>query len=513
MSFHAGILWPFVAAFIGYFVVIWVIAARVAARIKSYLDLSVGGRTVAYLGFAFLISGSFISAVSVFGGVGTSYEHGYVSVVGWSLAWMVAVLMALVVGFRLRRPAAPPFTLPEAMKTRFELGRRRSPLQFIAAFWGLLFVALFNILQIKGFGLAMETITGFPFAIAMAIYAFLVIYIGLGGYLSVIKTNVVHQFVILTGLWITVLYVLTLPDIGGLGGLHAQAATVEGSIHPDSPFVLDQGALLTFAGAFLPLVLLNLMIANMLAWSAPFWPSILLGSKSVREMLKGGMLAVLLIAIAWAAIPLIGLATRVLHPTIPTGFGGGRYDPDLAFPLLIVQTLPTEIGVIALLGLFAAAVSTSTALLLYASLFLVNDMIAVAKPEITKESMFKLSRLAIVGIGLVTLVVAIVFPPASLLVGASLAFAISAAALAVPIFLGMYWKRMTRAAAYACLIAPPIVFLITQISLTRDPTGYPFLLPPLAWAIVSGLLLAVGISLVTKPAPEESIRPFWEWRG
>lgn len=514
MALFEDVRWLFVVVFIAYFLIIWVIAARIATRIKGYLDLAVGGRTVAYLAFAFLISGSFVSAVSVFGGVGTSYEHGYVSVIGWAAAWMVAVIMALFIGFRLRRPAAPPFTLPEAMKTRFELGRKRSPLQFIAAFWGLLFVGLFNVLQIKGFGLAIETVTGFPFQIAVALYAFLVIFIGLGGYLSVIRTNVIHQFVIIAGLWATVVVLLALPQIGGLGGLHAQAADVSGSVDPASDYSIGPGGLLSFTGAFPVILLMNVMIANMLAWSAPFWPSVLLGSKSVREMIKGGALATLLIAVAWAAIPLIGLAARVLMPVLPAGADYGALGPDQAYPLLIAGPwLPEGVGAIALLGLFAAAISTSTALLLYASLFLVNDMMAVVKPEITRESMFKWSRIFIIVIGLITLGIAIIFPPQSLLLGASLAFAISAAALAIPIALGMYWKRMTRAAAYACLIVPPIIFLFTQLSLSRDPNAYPYVLPPLAWALISGLVLAVAISLVSKPAPEESTKPFWEWGG
>lgn len=505
----AEIQWVYVIAFIAYFALILVIAQRVASRIRTYLDLSVGGRVVSYLAFAFLISGSFISAVSVFGGIGTSYEHGYAAVVGWALAWMVALLLALFIGFRLRRPAAPPFTLPEAMKTRFELGKRRSPLQFIAAFWGLIFVGLFNMLQIKGFGLAMELITGFPFQIAMALYAFIVIYIGLGGYLSVIRTNIIHQFVIMAGVWATILFVLTLPQIGGLGGLHTQAAAVEGTIHPDSPYTLAAGGLLGFAGAFPIVILLNFMIANMLAWSAPFWPSILLGSKSVREMIKGGLLASLIVGVTWVAIPLIGIATRILEPTLPAG----RYDTDLAFPILIANWLPPEIGVIALLGAFAAAVSTSTAMLLYASLFLVNDMMGSVKPEMTKESMFKWSRIFIIVIGLVTLGFAIVTPPGSLLIGASLAFAISASALAIPIALGMYWKRMTRAAAYSCLIGPPIVFLIPVLIYGRQLEGYPLFIPPIALALISALILAILVSLVTKRSPEESITPFWKWGG
>ncbi|MFQ5837634.1 MAG: sodium:solute symporter [Thermoplasmata archaeon] len=508
--FHEAVRWPFVIGFIIYFVVIWVIAHRVATRVKSYLQLAVGGRVVSYLAFAFLISGTYISAVSVFGGVGTTYEHGYVSVVGWALAWMVALILALFIGYRLRRPAAPPFTLPEAMKTRFELGKRRSPLQFIAAFWGLIFVGLFNMLQIKGFGLAMESITGFPFTLAVALYAFIVIYIGLGGYLAIIRTNIVHQFVILAGLWITVLVILAMPEIGGLVGLHTKAAAVQGAIHPDSPYTISQGALLTLVGAFPIIFLLNVMIANMLAWSAPFWPSVLLGSKSVREMLKGGALASLFVAMAWVAIPLIGLSARVFFPVLPAEVG--RYDPDVAFPLIIGNILPESVGIIALLGLFAAAISTSTVLLLYASLFLVNDMIGAVKPEMTKETMFKLSRVFMVVIGLITLGIAIAFPPTSLLIGAQLAFAISAAALAVPIGLGLYWKRMTRAAAYTCLIIPPIVFMFALVQLLQKGEEYPLFLPPIALALVVAIILAVVVSLLTKPAPEESTRPFWEWK-
>ncbi len=97
--------------------------------------------------------------------------------------------------------------------------------------------------------------------------------------------------------------------------------------------------------------------------------------------------------------------------------------------------------------------------------------------------------------------------------GASLAFAIAASALAVPITLGLYWKRMTRAAAYTCLIIPPIVFLIPVLIYGRQLEGYPLFVPPIALAILVALLLAFVVSLFTKRAPEESTRPFWEWGG
>ncbi|MCJ2520805.1 MAG: hypothetical protein LN412_07695 [Candidatus Thermoplasmatota archaeon] len=71
------IQWPFVISFIAYFVVIWAIAHRVATRIRTCLELSVGGRVVSYLAFAFLVSGTFISAVSVFGGMAELYRRNF----------------------------------------------------------------------------------------------------------------------------------------------------------------------------------------------------------------------------------------------------------------------------------------------------------------------------------------------------------------------------------------------------------------------------------------------------
>ncbi len=75
---------------------------------------------------------------------------------------------------------------------------------------------------------------------------------------------------------------------------------------------------------------------------------------------------------------------------------------------------------------------------------------------------------------------------------------------------------MTRAAAYSCLIVPPIIFLVAQLSMQgalARGEPYLFVLPPIALALIVAIILAVVVSLFTKRAPEESTRPFWEWGG
>ncbi len=512
------ILWPYVIAIILYIAFISSIAHRVIAKIKTYFEYVLGGRTISCLSFAFLVSAAYVSAVSVLGGSGIAYAFGYVSLVGWQMCWMIALIIATFVGWRLRRPIAPPITLPEAMKTRFEITARRSGLQILSAFWGVLFLVLFNVLQIMGFVIITVAITGLPFIYACLLYILVDLYVSLGGYIALARTNLVHQFFITGGLWGALIYLL--PAVGGILGLHEAATKItmppltivppgigipkplEGPLLEPTP----PGALLTAVGTFPIPLLITYMISNMLAWSAPFWPTVLLGSRSMRDMLYGGAVAAVIIGFTWVSIPLLGLATRVLVPTMPQ-----PYHQDVALPLLIIKGLvPDYIGIPLLIGIFAAAISSSAAFLVFSSVFLVNDIAAVLKP-LTAEQMFKYSRVAIFVIGLFTLALTILMPPAVIAAGAAFAFGVCAAGLAIPTLLGLYWRRMTKEATYVCLTVPPALFLLIMIYYLA--TGILLIpLPPILTSLIIGLILAIAVSLITKPPPKESWEPFFKWR-
>lgn len=503
------VVWSYVIAFLIYFVLIWFVAYKVAARVRSWFEYSVGGRTVAYLSYAFLISATFISAVSVFGGTGIAYALGYVSVVAWAIPWMLALCLAYLIAWKLRRPASPPTTLPEAMKIRFDMGSTRSIIQFLVAFWGLLFCLVFNTAQVKGFGIVMSHVTGLDFSIAILFYVILLVFITLGGYLAVLRTNIVHQFVITAGLWGALLSVLFLPQIGGLSGLHEKAAAIATvPVRDGGPIFgipTPEGALLTAFGVLPVALVATIILSNLLASTAPFWPTILLASRRMKDLFYGGAIASLIIGFTWVTIPLLGLSARVLMPA-----DSPLSDQDFALPWLIAEHLPEHVGILAMLGTFAAAMSSSTALLFYAAIFLINDMVGVVRPKLTPESMFRYSRYSLFILGLITLLFTWIAPPRAILDLAALTFGMSAAAVAVPLFLGFYWSRMNKGAALLCLIVSPLMYLALIIfSAVSGVIIYRVLA---IWvSLLVSLIIAVTASLVGKPSPKEGWDFFTRW--
>jgi solute:Na+ symporter, SSS family len=68
-----------------------------------------------------------------------------------------------------------------------------------------------------------------------------------------------------------------------------------------------------------------------------------------------------------------------------------------------------------------------------------------------------------------------------------------------------FWKRATTAGAWAGLIAGSLVTLLFTFFVTT-----PFEIHAGIWGFIANIILLVGVSLATRPMPEEHVKRFVE---
>lgn len=135
----------------------------------------------------------------------------------------------------------------------------------------------------------------------------------------------------------------------------------------------------------------------------------------------------------------------------------GKPNPDLIMPQIINQYLPSWVGLLLLLLVLAASMSTLASLVLVSSSAVAIDLIQWVVPQISRRTvMFLLRFLCVFFIGLS---VYIALKPTIILVLMSLSWGTVAGAFLAPYLYGLYWPRTTKAGAWAGLVSGLIISL------------------------------------------------------
>ena len=180
---------------------------------------------------------------------------------------------------------------------------------------------------------------------------------------------------------------------------------------------------------------------------------------------------------------LFGLEAAIVMP--------GLENPDKAMPHLLGK-VPTLLGVIIFVGIFAAATSTLGSIILTLGSLFARDIARQLKPDIAENTERWLGRLVI----LLLLIACIVFAwsqPVLITVISSMASG-GLLVMAPAIVAAFFWRRATAAGA---LVSMSVGGIVTGIMYMGKI--YPLGWWPSVWGGALTLLLFVGVSLVTRP--------------
>ncbi len=424
---------------IGYFLVIIGVGVWSRRREGSQDGFFVANRQ----GNTPLITGSLLA--TAIGGSATVGMAGLGFKQGLTGAWwlLVGSIGLLVLGFFFARKVrgAALYTLPELVGKQYGgvVGLAASIL-IVIAWTGVVagqIVAAGKVLSILGMG---------SVTVWMLIFSLVVIlYSVLGGQFSIIRTDFIQAVILFLGIFLA--SGLALSSAGGLDGLKASLPSGYFSF-PVSP-VFSWKMLLSF-----------LILVGATYVVGPDMYTRLFCAKDEGTARRSTFLtAALFIPLAFAVV-FVGMSAKILYPQIPS---------EQAFPQVISGVLSPALSGLILAALIAALMSTAATCLLSQSVILTEDVFKRFRPSIDERRIVLLTRVSLVGLGLLALAVAL----ASKGVIASLLFAytIFTCGLVVPVIAGFYKERLkvTWQGALAAMICGGAIGLIGKIPIVDVP--------------------------------------------
>jgi len=388
-------------------------------------------------GTLLLITGSLVA--TAVGGSATVGMAGLGFKQGLTGAWWLLVgsigLVILGVFFARKVRGAALYTLPELVERHYD--RRMSlaaSILIVIAWVGVVagqIVAAGTVLSILGIGSVAFWMT--VFTIVFVAYAIL------GGQFSIIRTDVFQAAILFLGIFIALALVFS--QVGGLDGLKASLPPGYFSFPVSSEF--SWKALLS---------LLILVGATYVV--GPDMYSRLFCAKGEKTAQQSAILSAFLFIPLAFAITLIGMGAKVLYPEISA---------EGAFPQVIASVLSPGLSGLLLAALVAALMSSADTCLLTQGVILTEDIIKRVHPAFDERKTILLTRLSLIGLGLVALGLALALK--GVISSLLFAYTIFTCGLVVPVVAGFYKEklRVTPRGALAALIGGGVVGLLGKV--------------------------------------------------
>jgi len=477
---------------VGAYMVVAMAVGVVAYRLtdRSAEDYYLASRTLGTVVLLFTTFATLLSAFTFFGGPNLAFAAGpeWILVMGLMDGIIFAVLW-YVLGYKqwLVGKRHGYVTLGEMLGDRFG----STPLRVIVAGVSLVWLFPYVMLQQKGAGQAIVGLTdgAVPFWVgAGGITLFMILYVTVSGMRGVAWTDTLQGLFMLSLVWIAVAWVLS--AVGGAGA--ATAALAE-----TNPDFLSLGG-----GLYSPQYIISTAVS--IAFGVTMFPQInqrffAAGSKKVlkRTFALWPVLVLLLFVPAF----MLGTWAAGLGVTVPEGGN--------VIPALLGEYTPTWFAALVIAGAMAAMMSSSDSMLLSGSSYLTRDVYRPLKRAFGSgdaETADDGRETLVARVGVVVFAtlsfVASLYTPGTLVQIGDTAFS-GFAQLTVPVALALYWQGTTRYGMYAGILGTQVFYGAT-VFFVADAAQYFMGWSPGVVGILLGLLLTVGVSLVTNAAPEEN---------
>lgn len=471
--------------FIIYFAVVLGIGYLGMRLTRNEADFFIAGGNLGWALGGASIAATQMSSGLFIGTIGLMYS------VGWSFGWVVLVfplsywLMVAVIAPRFTR--VKRISIPDYIATRYYSDTARG----IAALLILISFVVYIMAQVVAGGLIANIVFGIDTTTGMVIFTVILIaYTVIGGMLAVMYSDFMQMMVMTLGAIVAV--PVALRQLGG--GLNNLFEYVQAA----NPIVF------TWEG-MPPALLFTIGLAFFLG--APARPEQLMRFYAMRDMntIRRGILFVMvLVAVAHFFVFFLAMASSVLFPALPTG--------DLAMPLVAQTVLPTVIGTVLLAAVVSAMMSTVDSALIVAGAALSHDIygnLIYKKAQISEKQRLRVGRIAVVIVGVIPLLLLLsgVGEGEFVQIIVALFSALIGAGFALPVILGVTWRRATREAAIAAMIGG---ISATFLWNAFGDTAY---IDPVVPGFLVSLILMVVVSLFTPPPPESALEPFFNDQG
>ena len=469
-----------------YFITILLLGFWVARQTHSSEDLFLGGRSLTWGMIGFSLFASNISSSTIIGLTGAAYSSGIVQSVYEWISGIPLILAAFI--FVPLYLNANITTIPEFLGQRFD---RRSQVFFSIV------TILTSILVETAGGLYAGAIvlkTFFPDIViwqtTLALAFFAGIYTAFGGLKAVVYTDTLQAVILILG---SSVLTYTLFEQIDFSFETLLAAAPEGHFSIYRP--LDDTTL-PWPGLFLGVPLLGFWY-----WSTnQYIVQRVLGAKNLQHARWGVLLG--------GFLKLIPLFIMVIPGAMAIGLYQGIDNPDMVYPTMVVEALPTGLVGLVLAGLISAIMSSVDSTLNSSSTLVVVDFVQPRKPDLTTKQILLYGRITT----FILMVIAAIWAPmienfGGIWVYLQQMYTIFVPPIVVLFLVGAFYKRGNGQGAFMTLILGTVLGIAFFIFQQLDWWTVHFTITAGLVVLISSLFFVV-FSHTAAPPSEEVLHRF-----
>jgi sodium/pantothenate symporter len=418
---------------------------RGALKIKNISDFAVGSITFSPVAVALSLAASMTSAATFVINPGFIANYGISGIISYAIVLPFASLVSLTVltkSFRKYGQSVKALTLAQWIGERYKSRN-------YALFMGFLAILLITFIVLIAVAITLvlsKALNADPYMVLIAVVVFIFGYMMFGGANSMVYTNTIQAIIML------VVAVILLTSgyqhfSEGIGQLMRKLAAIDPVLiratNPGSPLFRD----------FYEIIFAQLIVGMAIVVQPHIiTKSLLLKKESdVNRYLVVAVSAQLLFFL----VVITGLYARITFPDLMAG--GVPLKNDAIIPTYVMHifsngNLAVVVGLIVVLGLISAGISTLEGLIQSVSTTITSDIIKpLAGNRLNSDrSMIVLNRLVIVIVGLITIWLSwkqIASPKLSVGIFAQNGVYAYFASAFVPVIFGIYYKKMKAGVA------------------------------------------------------------------
>lgn len=499
------------AVIIVYLMFMVIIGIWASRRNNDTGDFYLGGRRMGPLVTAMSAEASDMSSYLFMGIPGLAYLTGCSDAV-WTAIGLCAgtYLNWLLVAKRIRKyteVSKNSITIPEFFSNRF--GDGRNMLRAIAAAVIIIFFIPYTASGFAACGKLFNSLFGADYKIAMIISAAVIIaYTIMGGFLAASMTDLAQGIIMSFAL--IAIFIIGVNFAGGFDRVAENANKMVGYMDLFENYSPDTGSSKPYS---------FLSVVSILAWGLGYcgMPHILLRFMAIRDSSKlktSRRIATVWVVIAMAVAIGVGIVGRSvsLAGHIPVLEGSASETVLIKLAELVAKygIIGAIIGGLAVSGVLAATMSTSSSQLLAAASSISQDLFkGFFGLNVSRKAEMHIARLSLLFVSIFGVVIAR-NPESSVFQIVSFAWAGFGAAFGPVVISALFWKRANKWGALAGMISGGAMVFIWKF-LVR-PLGGGWDLYELLPAFIVALAAIVIVSLLTGKPDQEVLDEFDEYK-
>ncbi|KAB7707367.1 sodium:solute symporter family protein [Bacillus aerolatus] len=459
----------------------------ISKKVKNLEDYYVSGRNASTLLIVGSLVASYLSTVAFMGDAGFSYDGYAIPLLIMSIFVLPGYIIGvLFFGRYLRRSKA--LTLPEYFGERFNSQKVR----IVAALTLVIGITAYLVAVTQGAGLLFSEITGINYTLSLvlitAIYTIITFSSGAKG---VLVTDTIMFLVFTIATFLSIPYILN--AAGGLPEALVKTANLEAKPNMLSWHgITGEGAYMGSSTDILLYVIIIGIVWGFVIAVSPWQTSRYLMAKNEHVAIRSSIIATIILAFIYLFLHITMLTVNSINPSIEPS--------ERVFIWSVMNLVPTWIGVIAISGILAAALSSSSTFLQLIGNSISKDLLK--NTSMSDKQLLRTSRIVIILVSVISLIITIYQPPAIFWISV-FAATLFAASWGPVAFASVLSNKVTKAGAFWSITAGFVGVVVTEIARFFEIITLPIYLNSAVFGGICSLGALIIGSKLTSPTKEE----------